>query len=310
MADLMNMQPDEYKLLGKNFAPGRPYGIKSVTWHHMAGDLDADGCNRVWSKSGAAAHYSCDRNGWIVQHVHDMDRAYACGDGVNKGSAGNDKSVSIEVANDATGPWTVHEKALEACAHLTAALCRCYGLGRPEWMVNVFPHRHYSATACPGELAGSQNAHAMERAHHWYDEMTGAAPAPAPQPPAQQPQAPQPPAQQGLDVDGYWGEATTERAQEIAGLVADGEVWHQYIGNKSRLEGCTDGWKYDGTLSGSPLIRWMQQNVLGIAADGLAGKDFANAMIRKYGNGCQDGKLDYPSTAIKGFQRALNEGHF
>ena len=119
MADLMNMQPDEYKLLGKNFAPGRPYGIKSVTWHHMAGDLDADGCNRVWEKSGAAAHYSCDRNGWIVQHVHDMDRAYACGDGVGRGSAGSDKSVSIEVANDAAGPWTVHERALEACARLT-----------------------------------------------------------------------------------------------------------------------------------------------------------------------------------------------
>lgn len=178
MADFMNVQPDEYKLLGRNYTPGRPWGITGVTIHHMAGDLDADGCNRVWRSSGTSAHYSVDRTGKIVQHVNDTDRAWACGDGVGVNSGGNDRSISIEHANSGSNPWTVHAAAVESGAHLVAALCRYYGLGRPEWMVNVFPHKHWKSTACPGELAGSQRDAYMSRAQEWYDAMTGGAPAP------------------------------------------------------------------------------------------------------------------------------------
>ena len=197
MADWQNVQPDEYKYLGTNYASGRPWGIKYVTIHHMAGDLDADACNRVWRTSGASAHYSVDRDGWIVQHVDDTDRAYACGDGVGVGSGGNDCSISIEHANNATGPWTVYDAAIESGAHLVAALCRYYGLGRPEWMVNVFPHSHWSATACPGELAGSQNAQYMERAQEWYDAMEGGTDAGEPSEPVQ-PARPQPSGDLGI----------------------------------------------------------------------------------------------------------------
>ena len=176
---------DEVKLLGKNYSAGRPYGITGVTIHHMAGDLDGNGCDSVWQNSGTSAHYSVDRNGKIVQHVWDGDRAWACGDGVNCNSGGNDKSISIEHANNARDPWTVHPAALDAGAHLVAALCKLYNLGRPEWMKNVFPHKHWSSTSCPGELAGSQNAEYMQKAQAYYDQMTGSstpAPSPAPAP--------------------------------------------------------------------------------------------------------------------------------
>ena len=39
MADFANVQPDKYMLLGCNFSAGRPFGIRGVTIHHMAGDL-------------------------------------------------------------------------------------------------------------------------------------------------------------------------------------------------------------------------------------------------------------------------------
>jgi len=146
MADFANVQPDEYKLLGCNFSAGRPFGIKGVTIHHMAGDLNAAQCNSIWAANGCSAHYSVDRNGYIVQHVNDTDRAYACGDSIGTGG-GNDTTISIEHANSARGPWTVHEAAIESGAHLVAALCLYYGLGRPAWMVNVFPHKHWSSTA-------------------------------------------------------------------------------------------------------------------------------------------------------------------
>ncbi|NPD33074.1 N-acetylmuramoyl-L-alanine amidase, partial [Eggerthellaceae bacterium zg-997] len=90
----------------------------------------------------------------------------------------NRNTISIEHANDGRDPWTVGPQALDAGAHLTAAICLRYGLGRPEWMGNVFPHSHWSSTQCPGELAGGQRDEYMRRARAWYDHMTEGAEAP------------------------------------------------------------------------------------------------------------------------------------
>lgn len=181
MADWENVQPDEYMLLGQNYSAGRPWGIKGITVHHMAGDLSGATCNNVWRNAGTSAHYCVDKNGYITQHVNDTDRAWACGDGIGTG-LGNDTTISIEHANDMNNKWTVHAAAIESGSHLVAALCKYYGLGRPEWGVNVFPHKHWSATSCPGELYGSQKDAYMARAQQWYDAMvngTDAGEAPA-----------------------------------------------------------------------------------------------------------------------------------
>ena len=222
MADWQNVQPDEYKLLGCNYSAGRPFGIKGLTIHHMAGDLTGDQCNSIWAANGCSAHYSVDRNGHIVQHVNDTDRAYACGDGIGTGG-GNDTTISIEHANNASGPWTVHEKAIDAGAHLVAALCRYYGLGKPQWMVNVFPHKHWSSTACPGELAGSQNAEYMAKARYYYDNLgSGSAPVnvPAAQPASSAPaQAPGFPRTSGARVPVHY--ALRVRGGQWLGEVTD-----------------------------------------------------------------------------------------
>ncbi len=110
-----------------------------------------------------------------------------------------------------------------------------------------------------------------------------------------------------LDVDGWWGYATTKKAQTVAGTPVDGEIWGQNPDWKSRLAGCTGGWKFTDA-SGSTFIKWLQANRLGVTADGIMGPDTINAFIKVYGNGIQDGKLDSPSTAIKGFQTKLNSG--
>lgn len=110
-----------------------------------------------------------------------------------------------------------------------------------------------------------------------------------------------------LDVDGYWGAATTKRAQTVAGTPVDGIVSGQYSGNRSIMPGCTGGWEWTNPVNGSTLIAHLQ-GVWGVEADGVMGKNSINAMIARYGNNIQDGRLDAPSEAIKGFQRALNEG--
>lgn len=176
--DWTNCIADVEKILPCSYTAGREQGIFGITLHHNAGNLTIDDCYRVWCNSETSAHYQVDENGTVGQLVNDCDTAWACGNWY-----ANTGTISIEHANDNSDPWTIFPAALESGAHLTAALCRLYGLGEPEWMVNVFPHSHWSATACPGEIAGSQNAEYMRRAKEWYRAMTGGTePAQTPQP--------------------------------------------------------------------------------------------------------------------------------
>lgn len=134
------------------------------------------------------------------------------------------------------------------------------------------------------------------------------APAPAPQP------APQP---QGLAVDGYWGEATTRRIQEVLGCpFKDGKISRQNPQHKHRLKACTGGWEFSapwGEQPGSQTIGAIQR-ACGVPADGFIGPDTINAMIRHFkptsGAKVEDGKLDPGSPTVKAMQRALNEGRF
>ena len=113
-----------------------------------------------------------------------------------------------------------------------------------------------------------------------------------------------------LAVDGYWGSNTTRLAQKIAGTTIDGVISSQDSTWRGRMPGCTSGWEWTSHAKGSKFWTWFQRNVLHTKADGICGPNDINAFIRKYGNGITDGRLDAPSTAIKGFQKCLNKGHF
>lgn len=171
--DWKNLQPDVYMRVAAGFTKGRPYGISGVTVHHMAGNLTLEQCKAALDSNGTGAHYGV-AGGRVAQFVDDYNRAWACGDGIGTGG-GNDRTISIEHANDHTDPWTVSGDTLDTGAHLTAAICVYYKLGRPEWGKNVWPHRHWSATSCPGELYGSQKDAYIARAQAWYDSMVNGA---------------------------------------------------------------------------------------------------------------------------------------
>ena len=171
--DWKNLQPDVYMRVAAGFTNGRPYGISGVTVHHMAGNLTLEQCKAALDSNGTGAHYGV-AGGRVAQFVDDYNRAWACGDGIGTGG-GNDRTISIEHANDHADPWTVSEDTLDTGAHLPAAICVYYKLGRPEWGKNVWPHRHWSATACPGELYGSQKDAYIARAQAWYDSMVNGA---------------------------------------------------------------------------------------------------------------------------------------
>lgn len=168
MKNWVTLDADVNRILNKHYTPGRGgQKIQYVVIHHNAGNLTVEGCWSVWQTREASAHYQVEAGGRIGQLVWDKDTAWHAAN-----SLANQRSIGIEHANNNTSSWTVSPKTLEEGAHLTAAICVYYKLGRPMWMRNVFPHSYFAATGCPGALAGSQNARYMARARYWYDQMT------------------------------------------------------------------------------------------------------------------------------------------
>ena len=109
-----------------------------------------------------------------------------------------------------------------------------------------------------------------------------------------------------IEVDGYWGTATTAALQRHYGVVVDGEVWHQWAPNVSANPALTSGWKCDETAQGSPLIRKLQED-LGTDVDGIFGGADIYALQRRCGT-VADGVLWGPSPCVMEMQRRLNAG--
>ncbi|QXB17558.1 Cpl-7 lysozyme C-terminal domain-containing protein [Corynebacterium coyleae] len=176
MKNWATLEADENRLMNKHYSAGRSgRKINKVIIHHNAGNLTIKSIWDVWQTRQASAHYQVDSNGRIGQLVWDRDTAWHAGNW-----DANTTSIGIEHADISSNPWQISAKCLEEGAHLTAAVCKYYGLGRPQWGKNVFGHKHFSPTECPASLAGTQHAAYMARAQYWYDQMTGKALAPKP----------------------------------------------------------------------------------------------------------------------------------
>ena len=174
MKNWTTLDPDLYALVpGNRFTPGRSRPIDRIVIHHNAGvNLSTEQVREIWRDREASAHYQVEPNGRIGQLVNDGDTAWhAANPDINA------RSIGIEHANISGPPrWQISDATIEAGAHLVAALCRAYRLGRPEWGRNVFPHSQYAQTSCPVQLApgGEDHATYMARAAWWYDHPDAA----------------------------------------------------------------------------------------------------------------------------------------
>ena len=186
MKDWEKLEADVVRLLSIHYTRGRQgKRVDKVVEHYNAGNLTVEGCWGVWQSRPASAHYQVEDDGTIGQLVWDSNTAWHAGDW-----DANCTSIGIEHANRPDG--TITEATLDNGAHLTAAVCKHFGLGRPEWGKNVFPHKHFQATSCPGQIYGSQRDAYIRRAQQWYDAMTGGAAAPS------EPVAPSKPAKKSV----------------------------------------------------------------------------------------------------------------
>lgn len=273
------LEADRVKLLTKHFTPGRKgENIKFIVVHHNAGNLSIDGIWDVWQSRAASAHYQVTDNGQIGQLVWDRDTAWHAAD-----SLANRRSIGIEHANSSSPTSRITSATLENGAHLVGALCRRYNLGRPKWLVNVFPHKNFTSTTCPGHIATDQREEYMSRAGYWYDQMAGkhsnttARPVPAGLAVDGRLGHATVTALQrdlnargaGIAVDGRAGHATWRALQADLGTPADGIVSHQSYQAHELGNGITQGWEFTGRGStGSTMVRALQKR-LDIPADGI-----------------------------------------
>lgn len=172
MKNWNTLEPDQYRLMNKHFTPGRGgQTIDKVVIHHNAGVLSIDQIWAAWQDRQASAHYQVEVGGRIGQLVNDWDTAWHAAN-----LAVNQSSIGIEFANSAGAgaDWPISDKTIEEGAHLVAAICRHYKLGRPTAGTNVRFHREFTQTACPYHLAPGGKYHntLMSRARYWYDQMS------------------------------------------------------------------------------------------------------------------------------------------
>lgn len=277
-----------------NYSQGRPAGDPTViVCHHWGADGQThQGVVDYLCRSGgnSSAHYVASA-GRVTQLVSDRDRAW------HAGPAGNPRGIGIECRPE------MSEADVETVATLIAAIRSEHG------NLPVRGHRDYMSTACPGrwyaqlsrlsaradEILAARTTGTKTTATTTTHSATTATVKPA----AHTTTA-------ALAVDGWWGQATTRRLQQVLGTTVDGIVSSQDTGRRSILKACTSGWQWTVNPEGSQLITAMQKR-MGISADGIVGPQFVNALEKRYGFQ-PDGHLDGPSNTVRELQRRLNKG--
>lgn len=270
--DFARLHADRNRILTKHFTPGRcGKSIDSVVLHYNDGDLSIDGCYDTWQTRQASAHYQVQSDGLVGQLVWDDDTAWHAGNW-----AANCRSIGIEHANRGD---SLTDECIESGAHLVAAICAYYKLGRPQWGVNVFPHSHFSSTDCPGPLREGTSYHNryMARAAEWYDAMVGGT---QPGPP-QQGGTPAPAPSSGLGDTSWTGPLMLAEWQEQLGTTADGRLSSQSDYNRREVQVRIESGVYDGSYNthGSSMVRVLQSR-LGVVVDGQMGHDTVKGIQR------------------------------
>ena len=264
--------------------------IDKITIHHMAGNLSVETCGNVFKTRQASTNYGIGSDGRVGCYVLEENRAWSTANPAN-----DRRAINIELANDEIGgDWHVSDKAIAKCIDLCVDICQRNGISSLNYTGttdgNLTRHNMFMATTCPGPYLQSKFPYIADEVNK---RLGGVTPTPTPS--------------DKIAEDGYWGVATTKKAQKVFGTTIDGIVSDQYqsVGNKNPgLLSSTFQWKTNPKY-GSLLIKAIQ-NKVGVKADGFIGSDTIRAMQRWLGTPV-DGKVSKPSLMVKAFQHWLNE---
>ena len=140
------------RVLDPWWSPNRNAGGNSrsgITVHHAAGtSFEAIGSTFQDTSRQTSAHWGVGP-GYAQQYVAEGDTAWHTGN-----ARGNRETVGIECLNSGGegAGWPVAEETVDALCELAAAIAARNGMGELEAGRNLFGHRDWSATACPGVL--------------------------------------------------------------------------------------------------------------------------------------------------------------
>ena len=123
-----------------HFTRGRESKIDTLVLHWIAGTLASADATFTGGRREASAHFGIE-NTTVHQYVRVSDTAWHAGD-----RAVNHRSIGIE--HSAAPGRAATPSTIATSVALCVALCRKYGISPAR----IFPHKKFTATACPGTL--------------------------------------------------------------------------------------------------------------------------------------------------------------
>lgn len=272
--------------------------VQYIVVHYVGSGTSAAGSARnncIYFSGGnrnASAHYFID-DANIYEYADPKTYAtWHCGDGYGAYGITNQNSIGIEVCINGSVPFTDAE--IDRLTWLVQKLMKDFNVPASRVV------RHYDASrkSCP--LYYVNNPAEWTKLHA---QITGGSVSGSTSTSTSTSTSGQ------LDVDGYWGSATTLALQKALNApYKDGVISYQHSSNKQYLAACVSGWEFGSYTQGSITIKLLQQK-LGVTADGLFGPNSIKA-LQKYLGTYVDGYLDAPSACVKELQRRLNAGTF
>ena len=264
--------------------------ITDITIHHMTGNLTVEQCGQVFQTRPASSNYGIDTRGRVGMYVEEKYASWA-----NSNFASNQRSVTIELANDRTGGnWHVSDTAINKCIELCVDICRRNGIKRLNFTGNtsgnLTAHRMFTATACPGDYLYSKFNYIANEVNKQLGQPVGT-----------------------LVVDGCFGELSTMKLQKMLGIVQDGWVGGQTDTVRPYLSRWTTMRYNDGYLGSTTvdrLQRYLKNRGFAVGTiDGLCGKKTVTGLQKFLNSKGFDVKgVDgyFGENTAKAFQRFLN----
>lgn len=162
---MSNSSLAKVKIISPNRTSPRNHAIDTITIHCMAGQLSAETCGNLFSRSStqASSNYGVGPDGKIGLYVEEKDRSWCTSNYAN-----DMRAVTIEVASDSTHPYAVTAAAYNATIELVADICKRNGIKKLVWSAdktarvnhkngaNMTVHRDYANKACPGDYLYSR----------------------------------------------------------------------------------------------------------------------------------------------------------
>ena len=137
-----------YTKLTKNKTTQSTKTVKKIIIHHWAGKVTAKQGVDYFANTDrqVSSNYVIGYDGSIGLSVAEKDRAWTTGSNTVDKDA-----ITIECSNDNTTKYTVSDKTLKVLINLCVDICKRNGITKLEKGTNLFGHRDFASTVCPGD---------------------------------------------------------------------------------------------------------------------------------------------------------------